>query len=409
MHTRTHVSTPGRLGSHARRHLEAACLADVPEPSCLSQGQALPEGSRQGKPRRLRCLHPCDTPQQQLRLQPHAALARAAPGTGSSSSATGAARGTLAGTPTQHSLGGGFGAPRESQGPGHCCGAPGTGRATGGKRSRAPGRAVSLRAAVLVPIRACAWSPGSGWPQGPQGWPQGPGWPVLPALWKGAGGERQLRHCVMGTGTHPGSSKDTGPSAMAPRSQRPGRAPTQPLAPHAPGQSWSPAATPRHGAGWAPAGRGVQGWGACGIVGLWTVSGHRTSLGSQQLFPVAEQCPESCQGTMGRSTAPGRGATSAAAARPAPRRGPPAPCCRLACTCPPQREAALAARISWHGTARLSGLHRAQRRAAAPSCLAVWLIQQQPPMGGRGQGGHAQPERAGHWGTDQVTGTNLQP
>ena len=81
-HTHAHVSTPGWLGLHVHTHTHTCrqpAWPSVPEPSCLSQGQALPEGSRQGKPRQLRCLHPCDTPHQQTHLLPRTVLARSSP------------------------------------------------------------------------------------------------------------------------------------------------------------------------------------------------------------------------------------------------------------------------------------------------------------------------------------------
>lgn len=92
LHTRAHAHTRVHTWlawiARARTHI---CLCrqparpSMPEPSGLSKGQALPEGSRQGKPQQLRCFHPCNTPHQQTRLQPHAALAQCSPGTSSSS------------------------------------------------------------------------------------------------------------------------------------------------------------------------------------------------------------------------------------------------------------------------------------------------------------------------------------
>lgn len=109
------------------------------------------------------------------------------------------------------------------------------------------------------------------------------------------------------------------------------------------------------------------------------------------------------------------GATSAASAGPAPCRGPLAPCCHLACTCPPQREAAPAALVLWHSTA-WHGTARLSQGCTDPSIeqqhLCAFLhgssSSSSPREGGDG-GVHARTERAGHWAKDQVTGTKLQP
>lgn len=156
-------------------------------------------------------------------------------------------------------------------------------------------------------------------------------------------------------------------------------------------------------------------------MGLWTVSGHRTSLGSQRLFLEAEQCPESCQGTTGCSTEPGREPPPLPKQgwpkQGQPHAGVPQP---LADTWPvpvPHSRKLhwllLACGTAWHrvtqrGTALL-GLHEAQRQAASPSCLPASLSSGSSPCQGGGGRVHARTECAGHWGTERVSGTNLQP
>lgn len=117
-------------------------------------------------------------------------------------------------------------------------------------------------------------------------------------------------------------------------------------------------------------------------MGLWTVSGHRTSLGSQRLFPEAEQCPESCQGITGCSTAPGSGSLLHCFTRPAAVESPgplllPAPYLSAAegsctdCSCV---------------AAQRGSLEAAQSPAPSSSTFLPppRLVQQQLPAGGRG-------------------------
>lgn len=198
------------------------------------------------------------------------------------------------------------------------------------------------------------------------------------------GAEAARAPCDGNLSTHSTSGKDTALVAPALLSWRPHRAPT-PLSPAAGLRGPGAFLVSRCWASWAAAGREMQ-----GSVGLWTVSGHRTSLRNQPLFPEAEQCPESCQGTTGCSTAPGPGSLLHCLTRPAPS-VIPRPCLL-------QREVALAAFVLQRSAALLR-LHGALHRAAAPSCLPRGLSGSSCLQEGGDRRVHARMERVRCWGT----------
>lgn len=141
-------------------------------------------------------------------------------------------------------------------------------------------------------------------------------------------------------------------------------------------------------------------------MGLWTVSGHRTSLGNQRLFSEAEQCPESCQGTTGCSTAPGPGNLLHCSTRAAPSRVPRP----FAAACPVA--VSRSGKLHWLllscGTALLSWgctepSTKQQHVPASPeACPAAAACRRERRV-------HARMERVRCWGMSQVMGTNLLP
>lgn len=184
----------------------------------------------------------------------------------------------------------------------------------------------------------------------------------------GVGGERQLQHSVMGTQAPTLASHIV--STPHPQHWDPPAPQSEDLV--ATSRAQSPATEP-----------------GSGRTRLRTMSGHRTSLRSQQLFLVAEQCPESCQGTTGCSTPPGPGASSTCPAVPSPVWGPRPPLPTRPHTHPRQCWALQ------HIMVQLSSRGCSEPKAKQPSLMPhlhapCMLCPAAPAPGGRGHGGHAQ-------------------
>lgn len=129
------------------------------------------------------------------------------------------------------------------------------------------------------------------------------------------------------------------------------------------------------------------------------MSGHRTSLRSQQLFLVAEQCPESCQGTTGCSTPPGPGASSTCPAVSSPKWGPQPPLPTWPLTHPWH---AGCCSTSWHSS--VLGVAQSPKQSSQPlsptSMLPACCVQQHQPLDVRVTLGRS-------CGRDTVIGTSL--